>query len=174
MVATSKLKKVTKLYMILKIALLLLVVPVLASSYGNSDLGYGNDFYTRYNNQYHGAYGIYGGPGNAYVRGSAYLNAYYSPGYSPRYGQLRVQANDQFSPGFQPRYGVVQSGVTQLAYSPGYTDERYGLTGLSYTGGSQYSPGYSPRYGAVRVAAGGPSAYYPYTYPFGPRAYYGG
>jgi hypothetical protein len=179
----SRLSRVVKLYSILSIAFALLLTPAFAqftnpyqraSTYGNNDLGFGDGFYTRYNNQYHGSYGNYGGPGNAYVRGNAFLNAAYSPGYTPRYGQLRIAGNDQYSPGFQPRYGVVQGGVNQqFAFSPGYTSERYSLP-LGYNGPFQYSPGFTPRYGVMRIAAGGPEAVYPYTYGYAPRSLYAG
>lgn len=165
------------------------------STYGNSNLGYGDGFYERFNNQYHGAYGIYGGPGNQYFRGQPFLTATYSPGFTPRYGlsELRtptvfeqsagftprygIRANREsgtaFSPGFTPRYGLLQGGVNDgFVFSPGYTDERYSLTPLQQNDGFAFSPGFVPRYGAMRYATGGPAAYYPTTYNYGPRGYY--
>ncbi len=154
-------------------SVVLVLLASCAAAYGSSDFGYNNDFYTRYNNAYHGGYGQYGGPGNAYFRGEAFLNARFSPGYTPRYGAFNTQTQAQYSPVFTPRYGVLQGGMNgNFAFSPGYTDERYGLP-LESNGGFAYSPGYFPRYGLMRIAAGGPSEYYPYE-GYSPRSYYVG
>ncbi|MBI1969376.1 hypothetical protein HYS48_01665 [Candidatus Woesearchaeota archaeon] len=164
------------------------------STYGNTNLGFGDGFYTRYNNQYLGDYGVYSGPGNQYFRGQPFLTAAYSPGYTPRYGMdafrtpatvtytagftpryglARPSATTAYSPGFVPRYGVLQQGMNDgFAFSPGYTDERYALTPLALNDGFIFSPGYNPRYGNMRIAAGGPAAVYPTTYNVGPRGYY--
>lgn len=142
----------------LGILLVSVVMMVLLSStalaygqYYNSNFGYGDAFYLREANQPTGAYGAFGGPGNAYYRGQPMLNARFSPGYTPRYGmdELRIPAPAAFSPGFTPRYGVTSGGVNGgFAFSPGYTDQRYGLP-LSQNDGFAFSPGYYPRYGMM-------------------------
>lgn len=158
--------------LVLYLAALLLLTSI-ATAFTSSDFGYNDNFYTRYNNNYHGSYGQYGGPGNAYFRGEAFLSGRFSPGYTPRYGMFNTATQVQYSPGFTPRYGVLQAGMNgNVAFSPGYTSERYGLP-LASNDGFQYSPGYFPRYGLMRIAAGGPEEYYPYT-GYSPRSYYVG
>lgn len=152
---------------------LIALIALASAALAVSDFGYGNDYYTRFYNKDNTAYGQYGAPGNAYFRGNAYLNARFSPGYTPRYGTFNTQTQSQYSPGFTPRYGVLQAGMNgNFAFSPGYTSERYGLP-LASNDGFAYSPGYFPRYGLMRIAAGGPQEYYPYT-GFSPRSYYVG